>query len=158
MRALLSFYLLAATLSVVPASAQYTALVLVIDGSKNPEQISDDLALQHLLLATMVSAHATPTERGRQEAQFASIGFGPSDTSMFVNELVQMRQQLDTIERASATRGSVAFLTTRPQQIAVVSESMAKIRRQLSADGLLRLNRYIGESVKKRIVVYGNPQ
>jgi hypothetical protein len=134
-----------------------TKLVVLVDGSKTPEQISDDLAYQHFFLA--VAAHEQPSaeERQRQDAQLAPVGLSQPDRQQVAVALGRLTTQLEAIEAAKeASDGSVnTLLGFKTQRDAAVSQAVATIQGALSADGASVLGRYITETVKRNIKIYG---
>ena len=56
-----------------------TKLVVLVDGAKNPEQIPDDLAYRHFLVAVATHEKPSAEESGRQKAQLAPLGLAEAD-------------------------------------------------------------------------------
>jgi hypothetical protein len=139
-------------------SSPVTKLVVVVDGSKSPEQIPDDLAWRHFLLA--LAAHAQPSaqEKNRQKAQFAPLGLSDADRQELVHQLGLMTAQLEAIdaERQASDGSDVSVAGFKARYDAAVSQAVASVRAALSDDGLIRFSRYIADTVKRNIKIYGS--
>jgi hypothetical protein len=88
-------YLAIGVLSAVISTAQTShvhTLSIVVDGSKTPDQIPDDLAYRHFILA--VAEHQSPTKDAveRREARLSPIGFSKQDHDACVLALAQLPQ------------------------------------------------------------------
>lgn len=132
------------------------SLPVLVDGSKNPEQISDTLAYQHFFAA--VAAHPAPTaqEQGRQSAQLAPLQLAAADREQLVTTLAAFRTHLDLIASAIAAAGTPDKLTSlQAQKTALVVTTLASLRQTLTADGASRLDHHIQTRVKAHIVIYG---
>ena len=134
-------------------------LVVVVDGSKNPEQIPDDLAYRHFLLAVATHEQPTADEQKRQQALLGPVGLADADEKAVALELGKMTTQLQTIQGAmAASDGTPATLAAyKAQEDAAVASAVAQVRQALSAGGLASLNQYITGTVKGNIKVYGLP-
>jgi len=135
-----------------------TNLVVLVDGSKHPEQIPDDLAYRHYFLAVATHEQPSAEEQERQKAQLAPLGLSEPDRQQIVLQLGRMTTQLEAIEAArEASDGTDAALASfRVRHDAVVSQTASSVRGALSADGASRLSRYITETVKGKIKIYGS--
>ena len=138
--------------------AHVTSLVVLIDGSKHPEQIPDDLAYRHYFLAIATHEQPSADEQERQKAQLAPLGLSELDRQQIVQQLGRMTTQLKAIEAArEVSDGTDAALAGfRERHDALVSQTAASVRGALSADGASRLSRYIVETVKGKIKIYGS--
>ena len=139
----------------VPGAAR-ASLPVLIDGSKNPEKISDTLAYQHFFAA--VAAHPAPTaqERDRQSAQLGPLQLTASDRATLVTTLAGFRVQLDSIAGAVAVAGTPDKLTSlQAQKTALVVTTLANLRQALTPDGASRLDHHIQTRVKAHIIIYG---
>jgi hypothetical protein len=134
-----------------------TRLVVLVDGSKNPEQITDDLAYQHFFLA--VAAHEQPStdESKRQDAQLSPVGLSQADRQVLTGELGRLTTQLEAIDAAMAASDGAdsTLLGFRTQRDEAVSRTVGTVRSALTSDGASRLSRYIAETVKRNIKIYG---
>jgi hypothetical protein len=136
------------------ASSPSTTLVVLVDGSKNPELISDDLALRHFLLA--VAAHEQPSqaESDRQDAQLTPLGLSGPDRQELTRQLGLMTTQLEALEAESDGSGASPS-DVRARRNSLIAQTAASVRKALSADGWARLNSYVTQSVKKKVKIYG---
>ncbi len=146
------------TASSPQGAGQITTLVVLVDGSKHPEQIPDDLAYRHYFLAVATHEQPSAGENARQRAQLAPLGLCEADRQQIVQQLGRMITQLDAIEAESeASDGTDAVLAGfKARHDALVSQTTATVRGALSADGASRLSRYIKETVKGKIKIYGS--
>lgn len=137
---------------------QVTKLVVLVDGSKHPEQIPDDLAYRHYFLAIATHEQPSAEEQARQKAQLAPLGLSELDRQQLAQQLGRMTTQLEAIEaEMEASDGTDAVLAAfKARHNALVSQTAATVRGALSPDGLSRLSRYIAESVKGKIKIYGS--
>ncbi len=142
-----------------PPTTTKTQLVVIVDGSKNPEQIPTDLAYRHFLLA--VAAHEQPTadEQKRQHAFLGAVGLLDADEKAIALELGKMTTQLEAIQEARGdSDGTPAALAAfKAQEDALISATIARVRQVVSVDGLSHLDGYITETVKRNIKIYGLP-
>lgn len=138
------------------ASGTPVSLPVLVDGSKNPEKISDALAYRHFFAA--FAAHPTPTsqELGRQNAQLAPLQLATADRGALVGILGTFRTQLDVIESAAAVAGTPTKLASlQSQKSTLVATTLANLKLVLTADGASRIDQYVQTRVKKHIVIYG---
>jgi hypothetical protein len=143
-----------------PMSAPGTGpgtLPVVVDGSKTPDQIPDNLAYHHFFAS--VSAHPSPSaqELARQNAQLLPLSLSPADQQNLVQALAVFRTALDPIEAAllaQPTPAQVAGL--RQQKATLLANTMTTISSSLTADGFGKLDQYVKTHVKQHIVIYGS--
>ena len=138
--------------------AHVTSLVVLVDGSKHPEQIPDDLAYRHYFLAVATHEQPSAEEQERQKAQLAPLGLSEPDRQQIVLQLGRMTTQLEAIEaeREASDGTDAALAGFSVRRDALLSQKAASVRGALSADGASRLGRYITESVKGKIKIYGS--
>lgn len=132
------------------------SLPILVDGSKNPEKISDALAYRHFFAA--FAAHPAPTlqEQNRQSAQLGPLQLAGADQQAIVRILGSFRVQLDQIESAVAIAGTPAKLTSlQTQKTALVAATLANLKQALTNDGASRIDQYVQTRVKSHIVIYG---
>ena len=136
-----------------------TNLVVVVDGSLHPEQVPDDLAWRHYLLAVAVPQLPTADQQKRQQVQLAEVGLAIADQESIARELGKMTTQLSTIEAARESGdGAPAMLSVlKTQEDALFASTIANVKQAISTDGLSRLSAYISGTVKKNIRIYGLP-
>jgi hypothetical protein len=131
-------------------------LPVLVDGSKNPEKISDALAYRHFFAS--FAAHPTPSsqEQGRQDAQLGPLQLAAADRRALVGILGSFRTQLDVIEKAAAVAGTPAKLASlRTQKSTLATTTLANLKQTLTPDGASRIDQYVQTRVKKHIVIYG---
>ena len=158
--------LLVAMLACGALSAQQTQplqLPVLVDGSKTPDKIPDDLAYHHFFLALAVPASPSAEDQARQLAFLAPVKLSPADQENLIGLLATFRTDLDPIEQARAkllaaapgagSAAALADLNTRENDL--VTSTLAMVRASLTPDGVSRLDKYIKTHVKKRIVIYG---
>ena len=138
----------------LPASAQtsstITSLVVIVDGSKNPEQIPDALAWRHFLVALATHEQPTAQEQLRQQAQFAPLVLATADAQQIAGLLGKMMTQLEAIEKAreNSNGANSTLATLKAQEDAAIASTTAAVQAAVSSDGLSRLSGYIGKTVK----------
>jgi hypothetical protein len=131
-------------------------LPIIVDGSKNPEAVPDDLAYRHFFAA--FAAHPTPTsqELARQNAQLGPLQLAAADRGAFVGILGSFRVRLDQIEKAVAVAGTPANLASlQAQKVALAASTLANLRQTLTPAGVSRIDQYVQTRVKRHIVIYG---
>ncbi len=131
-------------------------LKVVVDGSKTPDQIPDNLAYQHFFAA--VSAHPSPSAQGlgRQSAQLLPLNLSVADQQSLVQALAVFRTGLDPIEAALLAKPTTAQAEGLMQQKdLLLADTMAAISFSLTADGFSKLDQYVKTHVKQHIVIYG---
>lgn len=151
----------------LPSSAQNTPalqLPVLVDGSKTPEQIPDQLAYRHFLVAVAEHRSPTPVEADRQRARLRPIGLADADHAAFRDLLAGLREQLDAIEqaRASLNSGAIAIGAKVPtiaglkaQEDDLIATTITSLPAKLGIDGLAKLDQHIRQQVKRKIVIYG---
>ena len=86
-----------------PCPGQHThhvsELPVLVDGSKTPEKIPDELAYHHFLTALATPQEASPEEQKRQEAQLLPLGLTPERRSQMIRTLATFKSQFDDLER-----------------------------------------------------------
>ncbi len=153
----------------VPLPAQHAAhsssLSVVVDGSKDPELIPDDLAYRHFLLA--LAEHGTPTteEARRREARLNPVGLSVSDHDELIDQLHGVREELDSIQMsrqsgfASQTLTESArtalFTSLRSREQILLDNAVASLRANLSSQGMAQLDAYVRGHVKAHITMLG---
>ncbi len=137
-------------------------LSIVVDGSKTPELIPDDLAYRHFILAIAEPRSPTVEETKRRETRLIPIGLSASDYDLCISALAGLREKLDMIEagRREALADTTehrdsTLLTLKGQENMAITAVRVALRR-LSPDGQSRLDGYIRARVKQRIVLLGD--
>jgi hypothetical protein len=129
---------------------------LVVDGSKTPDQIPDNLAYHHFFAS--VSAHPSPTAQGlgRQSAQLLPLNLSAADQQNLVQALAVFRAGLDPIEAALLAQPTPSQAASLMQQKdSLLASTMAAISSSLTSDGFGKLDQYVKTHVKQHIVIYG---
>lgn len=153
-----------------PASAQHTGhqtmLPVVVDGSKTPDLIPDQLAYRHLLMALAELQHPPAEAVGRRIAHLAGVGLSAADRQNLISAMSGVREQLDEIYLATEQAAVDTSLTSagkdtaiaslRAQQEVLLDATADKLKTALTNDGWLRLDAYVKDHVKRRIVIYGS--
>jgi hypothetical protein len=118
-------------------------LNLMIDGSKNPELVTDDVAYRHFLTSIAAEgATASPAvELRRREAKLKPLGLAKPDHDNLLQHVDNLRGQLKGIDSA--------------ERRLILDESVAALKSKLSATANLALDKYIQKQVKPHIKFYG---
>lgn len=149
-----------ATLSAQVPQPQHT-LSVIVDGSKAPDQIPDDLAYHHFLLAVAEHQNASKEEVTRRELRLKPIGLSEKDRDLCISALAGLREELDAVEtaRRAATAdvgasNDSALASVKAREDAAVAKVRAALR-NMSVEGQSRLDGYIKTHVKKHITILG---
>lgn len=142
------------------ASAAAVTLVVIADGSKNPELISDEMAYSHYLIAIAELSNASAEERLRQSTQLAAVGLSPADSAIITARLGVLRGDLDQIAAARAATAPASPTSPESDRLkasetVAVRSAIADVKAMLTTDGVARLDKHVGSYVKRHIVVYG---
>jgi hypothetical protein len=139
-------------------------LRVIVDGSKTPDQISDDLAYRHFILAIAEHQNPSKEEFQRREARLRPIGFSKQERDTCVFALAGVREELDAIDAArnqiaptfaSSDAGVQARLATlKSQEDSIIANARSRLRLSLG-DGQARLDIYVRNRVKRQIVILG---
>ena len=138
------------------ASGSSNQLPVLVDGSKTPDQIPDNLAYHHFFSA--VAAHTSPSakEMARQNAQLLLLNLSAADRQGLVQALAVFRAALDPIEAALLAQPTAAQVASLQQQKdALLASTMTAIRTSLTPDGFGQLDQYVKTHVKQHIIIYG---
>ncbi len=133
-------------------------LPVLVDGSKTPDQIPDDLAYHHFILS--VAEHQKPAqiELTRRETRLRSVGLSAEDHARAISALAGLREKLDAIESARAENAtaldSAVANALRAQEDAAIAGVRAALSR-MSPDGQSKLHDYMTTHVKRCIRIYG---
>jgi hypothetical protein len=136
-------------------------LRVAVRGDETPELIPDRLAYYHLIRAAAIESStdgaAALLRRGHMMEQ---IGLSPDDREVFIAALEGVREELTRIELdrrqwtfdTSTARASLELL--KQQEVQAMEWAQARLETNLSQDGLRRVDNYVHDSVKRRIVIY----
>ena len=134
-----------------------------MDGSKTPEKIPDQLAYRHFLVGVAEHAASRPVETDRQKVRLAPIGFSEGDTDALRSLLGRLRAHLDAIQAARSNAETLSlgarmsiYADLKLQEDALITGAIGSLQTTLSADGVARLDQYVKQHVKRKIVVYGS--
>ena len=138
-------------------------LPILVDGSKTPDQIPDELAYQHFVKA--VAAHPSPSaqEQARQSAQLLPLQLSASDQQNLITTLAVFRTRLDQIELDAGQLLSAAPGPNTPAQLAglktqesaLLTNTLSDLRLSLSPEGTNHLDQYVRTHVKAHVVICG---
>jgi hypothetical protein len=137
-------------------SGSSNQLPVLVDGSKTPDKIPDNLAYQHFFAA--VAAHPSPSaqELARQNAQLLPLNLSTADRQNLVQALAVFRTGLDPIGAALRSQPTPAQAASlRQQKDELLANARTALSSSLTADGLGKLDEYVKTRVKKHIIIYG---
>jgi hypothetical protein len=134
------------------------SLPIAVDGAKTPERIPDAMAYAHFLAAIAEPLNASPERARRRASMIARIGLTAADSSAIVGALAGVREQVNVIHeaRSSTNPPTSNELASQTQEERILIEARERVYRALSSDGVKRLDRFVREHVKTRIVIYGS--
>lgn len=147
--------------STTHVAAQLTALPLVVDGDKNPEQIPEALAYRHFISLTSVRQDASTTELDRRDAFMAGLLLSRTDRKAYVEAVKGVRDQLTSLEQRARTAAHSDIATAdsaRREREALLDATADRVRASLSPSGAMVLRAYINDHVKRRIKIYAQAQ
>ena len=129
-------------------------LPVVVDGSKSPSSIPDDLAYKHLIITLGIHNNPTAIESYRRDVLLRPLGLSDSDSAALITALTGLRDQLDGIEAGWGPNADAKLL--RAQWNSAVGTAVDRTKNSLSPDGLAKLHDFIEKQVKPSIVIYGS--
>ena len=134
-----------------------SALPVMVDGSKSPELISNELAYRHFILS--VAEHANPSEMEleRRASRLRPIGLNEQDKQLLTLALSNLREELDAVNNNRLPAGGdvtnlTTFLNTERSSL---DSARRAIKGKISAQGQVLLDAFVFLNVKKGIVIYG---
>ena len=116
-------------------------LDVIVDGSKNPALIADEVAYRHFLLSIAEHQNPTPKEWRRREARLKGIGLSKADHDLLLQHLNGFHEQLNGI-------GSTA------ERHVLLDASASALKARLSQHGSTALDKYIQTHIKSHITVF----
>jgi len=141
-------------------------LPVLVDGSKTPESIPDDLAWEHYFIAVSEKPNAGPVERERQKYKLRWLQLPEADRDKLIDELGRFRLEYERIERlrtqVSEVRTSAPSATlpqidaVRAMESQLSASTLKNLGSLLSEEGRKKLETFVKTDVKRRIVIYGN--
>ncbi len=139
----------------------FSSLPTAVDGSKSPDRIPDTLAYRHLIMALAGGSTPSRSEARRRSVLMKHIGVSAGDAKALFAALANTRNQLNDIQRArtglSAERAAerATLDSLRAQEHGALDAARVRIRESLSAAGSARLQTFIDDYMKPRIVILG---
>jgi hypothetical protein len=131
-----------------------------IDGAKNPELISDEIAWRMFLLSNAESQTPTAEEVHRQLVKLSVIHLPNADRDFMINQLAKFHTNVTTLDRAITSSASAnlgldvqAGQDARRQLFASVR---SQIMSGISAEGTKAMNEHI-QNIKRNIKIYPYP-
>ncbi len=150
------------TMQATPVNS--TGLVLLVDGSKTPASIPDQMAYRHFLIAVAEPASPTPLQADHQKVRLAPVGLSDADHAALTALLAQLRAQLDAIQQARNSADSLpstqmqsAYAALKTQEDALIATTIGALGTTLSGNGQAQLYQYLQKVVKTKIKIYGSP-
>ena len=138
----------------------------IIDGSVNPERISDAEAIKVFLLYAMAPAQPTPEQAAEQQGRLRQVGLSSRDLQAVSSILPQFYEAFTTLmneaEQAVATSSATPYAKADRvrQQVssgdALCDSTWAQLRASVSAEGRKKLAQRI-EYVKRHIKIIPPP-
>ena len=128
-----------------------TNMQLAIDGSVNPDAITDERAYDHFLSA-IASVQST---KGR-EVVLSRIGLNPADRGALNAALGSLNSDLKSLIKRQKADRILSSQATAMQQ-SLLADVRTRVRVSLSRGGQELLDRHIRHEVKRRIKIYRAP-
>lgn len=137
-------------------------LPVAADGARTPERIPMDLAYRHLIRAIVgPDDDPLPDRVARRRAHLSRIGLSDADEASLLAVLHGVADELDRVQEAqrgaamASLSGAPELSSLKVQERELLDTTRARFGSSLSANGIDRLDTYVREHVKKRIVIYG---
>jgi hypothetical protein len=142
----------------LPAAAN---LPVLVNGTEHPEQIPDELAYAHFILALAIPEKPSVEQARMRDAALAPIHLTATDRSAFMSAMAGVHTQLAFIDRELERLAAEAAAADRRNDLRVsrtraLTEAQQRIQARLSAAGRGQLGEYIRNTVKRNIIVYGD--
>lgn len=142
-------------------------LAVIVDGSKTPDRIPDELAYQHFFLAISDPGQSSANAVSRQKAWLSRLELSAADELNLATIVNQLRKELDSIElsvnqvaadpnRSAAQKNQVLGAVKQQRQTAVAA-TVSRLRATMSAQGWSITDAHVRNHVKRNIVIYGTP-
>jgi hypothetical protein len=123
-----------------------------IDGSRNPELISEEQAAVMIISALVIPSNPTEMQERRFQMFTERIGLGGRDKTTLRREMNRLHELLTPIEtQLSAARDALALIEARRS---LREESYKSLIASLSSGGAKRLRKYVEE--QKRNMRFGS--
>lgn len=133
-------------------------LRIEVDGSKNPEQVSDYMAYRQFILAAAVRDNSSDMDRTHRLGVIRSIGLSAEDDAALKAALRSVGERLDEVaaekQGLSATSLASEWIALRQREGAIVDAANRRVRAFLSKDGWVRLDQFVRERIKPRVKIY----
>jgi hypothetical protein len=167
-----SSILLASAVLVLNAQVQEyvtrTPAPLVVDGSINPERISDRTAAKVFLLSIAEPPHATPEQLRRMRAKIAPLGLSDADAAKLITltqslhaSLAAKRDSAEVLAKQMRKQPSLAQMqqltATKVELDNISHATYENLLQVLSSDGVTRLKEHLTQ-IKTKIKVVPPPK
>jgi hypothetical protein len=142
-------------------SQQLMTLPVAVNGAESPQLISDELAYRHFILSVAVPQNASDEHLSRQDRKLQRAGLSSTDRSAAIRALRGLAEELEAnAGEVNRLSGQVAVPSEqldalRARRLALLDVARSQVALGLSASGHSKLDAYIREHVKRRIVIYG---
>ncbi len=143
---------------------QAETLRVLVDGAKNPEAISDELAYRLFLTALAFPATVPPERVRARDALLARLGLSKEDRAAFVsgsNGLAEQLQRIELERNVVAKQSNLSaearaeYASLRAKRNEAVAAVRARLEGTLSGEGLTTLDHHIRTHVTQRVKIYG---
>jgi len=126
------------------------SLPVAANGRMTPEAIPIEVAEHHFVRAIAISRTSSAVEQQRQRRMMASIGLSDADRRAFLAAVDGVGDELQALASKRRDLSSLA----RQDEVALVRSTLNRARSTLTKDGVARLERYIKDDVRRKIVIY----
>lgn len=129
-------------------------LPVVVDGSENPDLIPDRLAYLHFFSAVARLDRVDAPDAEARDSYLERVALSDDDTSVILAEAAEVREQLDAVRVEQQVMRSARFSAgLSVDSEAIVDEARSRMFETLTPDGYDRLETFVQEQVKPRIVI-----
>jgi hypothetical protein len=143
-----------------PHNVSTSALRLDVDGSKNPERVSDYTAYRQFIITAAARNGSSDQDRKHRRAFIRRIGLSAGDEAVLDAALRNVLERLDSVSAQKQSLGAAAPEATqtalRQQEEAVLEGANRRIRAFLSKEGWRQLEQFVRQQVKPTIKVFSN--
>ena len=138
-------------------------LPVVVDGAREPDKLSDDVAYAHLIALVAIPDTPNDDEVRRRDTLLDPVKLEPPDRAALLDSMRGVYAQLDFLSREQKRLSSTPDLHSqrledlRLRKTATYSAAISRLNARLSPKGRKHLRAYLQTEVKPRIVIYGDP-
>jgi hypothetical protein len=157
-------------IALAPASGQThnhaQPLSVLVDGSKTPDQIPDNLAYRPFILSVAIPLNATSADAAAQADRLRPISLGTADTAALIGALNHVKEQVDALlaeeQRVASDSGLSAaeqlnrVLDLHSARDAFLDAIAVKILSALSPAANAKLDAWIKTGVKPNVKIFGS--